>query len=60
MAKFKVTASYITYCTTEIEADTEQEAYEIALNMDGGSFDPDPCSDSDWKITTVKLSEAAQ
>jgi hypothetical protein len=38
MKKFKVTVSYITYCTAEVEAEDEDQAYEIARDMDGGDF----------------------
>ena len=41
MKKFKEQASYVTYCTAEVEAENEDEAYQIACNMDGGNFDID-------------------
>jgi hypothetical protein len=52
MKKFKVTASYVTECTVEIEAENVDEAFSIAKKMDGGMFestiDPD-----DWQIEDV-------
>lgn len=52
MKKFKVMASYITYCTAEIEAENEDAAYEIARDMDGGDFEPSrDCYD--WHINQV-------
>jgi uncharacterized membrane protein YkoI len=52
MKKFKVMASYITYCTAEVEAENEDAAYEIARDMDGGDFEPSrDCYD--WHINQV-------
>jgi hypothetical protein len=41
MKKFRVVASYVTYCTTEIEAENADDAYNISLNMSGSDFDSD-------------------
>jgi hypothetical protein len=38
MKKFLVYASYITYLKTEIEAETAEQARDIAEDMDGGDF----------------------
>jgi hypothetical protein len=58
MNKFKVHASYITFCTVEIEAENEDEAYRIACEMDGGDFTQD--NQGDWEIDYVKeIKEAA-
>jgi hypothetical protein len=54
MKKFKVTACYYTYCTAEVEAETEDDAFEKARDMDGGSFDADEHSGSDWHINEVE------
>lgn len=54
MKKYIVTASYITYCTAEIEAESQEDAYEIALNMDGGDFQPEENAGSDWNIERVR------
>jgi hypothetical protein len=51
MKKFKVMASYITYCTAEIEAESQEEAEQIARNMDGGEFEAD--AGDDWIIDDV-------
>jgi len=40
MKKFKVIASYITYCTVEVEAETEDQAYDIVRDMDISDFTP--------------------
>lgn len=53
MKRFKVTASYLTYCTVEIEAENENEAYAIAWDMDGGDFTPSQDL-SDWSINQVQ------
>ena len=54
MIKYKVLASYTSYCMVEIEADSEDQAWEIARDMDGGSFEPtdNPCGE--WYITDVQ------
>jgi hypothetical protein len=52
MKKFEVTASYITYCTAEVEAEDEDQAYEIARDMDGGSF-TESRENFDWHISQV-------
>ena len=52
MKKFKVTASYITYCTAEVEAEDEDQAYDIAKYMDGGDFTPSE-ENFDWHISQV-------
>jgi hypothetical protein len=52
MKKFKVTASYITYCTTEIEAKTLEQAIELARDLDGGCFESQVDGD-DWHIDDV-------
>lgn len=52
MKTYKVTASYITYCIAEIEAENEADAYELALNMDGGDFTP--ADSDDWTISSVE------
>lgn len=52
MKKFKVIVSYVTYVTTEIEAETEEEAYKAASNMDGRDFYSQ--FTDDWDINEVK------
>ena len=54
MKKFKVIASYVTYCVAEIEAEDLDEAYRIAKDMDGGEFEPDTYSGDDWHIDSVE------
>jgi len=53
MKTYKVTASYVTLCSVEIEAENADAAYLIAKEMDGGVFentiDPD-----DWQIEDVE------
>ena len=49
MKKYKVTASSITYYEVEIEAENEDQAYEIGHLTDGAMFKEVPNS-SDWCI----------
>lgn len=53
MKKFKVTACYYTYCTAEVEAETEDQAYALAKDMDGGYFKQSN-ELGDWHINEVK------
>jgi hypothetical protein len=53
MKKFKVIATYATYVYAYVEADTEDDAHQIALDMDGGSFDLMDDDLSDWHIADV-------
>lgn len=52
MKKFKVTATMYTKLVCEIEANSLDEAWEIAKETDGGSFTALP--DGDWEILDVK------
>lgn len=53
MPKYKVTACYYTFCTAEVEAENEEQAYEIARDMDGGDFtDSRDCQD--WHINDIQ------
>ena len=52
MKKFQVRASYISFCHAEIEAETLEEAIELARDMDGGSFESVIDGD-DWHIDDV-------
>jgi hypothetical protein len=36
---YKVIAAMTTYCIAEIQAENEDQAHDIAKNMDGGSFE---------------------
>lgn len=53
MKTYRVTASYRTFCTVEIEAQDQDHAYEIAQELDGSVFestiDPD-----DWHIEHIE------
>ena len=55
MKKFKVLASYRTYVYAIVEAEDEDQAYEIARDMDGGEFQRDKGDDlSDWSIDDIQ------
>lgn len=54
MKKFRVVASYVTYCTAEIEAETREEAWLQAKAMDGGDFQADTYSGDDWEIEDIQ------
>lgn len=50
--KYKVTASSLAYYCLEVEADSEEQAFLIAKETDGGSFDRE--TEGDWVITNVE------
>ena len=54
MKKFKVYATYSSYCSTEIEANTKEEAEEKASLMDGGEFESDDngLDDGGWHVVS--------
>lgn len=56
MKTYRITASFTTYCYANVEANSEDEAYEIAQGMDGGDFTPDPMR-GDWSIDSVYEAE---
>jgi hypothetical protein len=55
--KFMVSASFVSYCEIEVEADSLDEAKDIAYNLDGGDFSHSGYGD--WNIDEVfELQEA--
>ena len=59
MKKFKVVAVYTSYCTTEIEAEDEDQAHELARELDGGDFEPDNGDGlGDWRIYDISEVDA--
>ena len=52
MKKFKITASYVTYCEVEIKAENHAQAESIARDMDGGQFETRIDND-DWHIEKI-------
>ena len=61
MKKYSIKASYITYVQADIEAESEQEAWDKAKELDGGDFYETEYPD-DWSIDEVieKDSEATK
>jgi hypothetical protein len=52
MKKYIVRASYSAMCQTEVEANSLDEAYEIAKTLDGGVYDTH-CDPDDWHIEDI-------
>ena len=50
MAKYRVWAEMTTYCYIDVEAQNEDEAYNIAKGIDGGEFITS--NDGHWEILT--------
>ena len=48
---YRVLASSITYYAVNVEADTEQEAWDIAGQLDGGDFME--LDEVDWQIDSI-------
>ncbi len=53
MKKYMITAYYTTACFAEVEATDEDEAYNIAREMDGGVFSS-LADRGDWRIVDVE------
>jgi hypothetical protein len=51
MTKFKVKAQYTVYLETKIEAEDENQAWEIAQRLSGDTFWP--ISEDNWEIYDV-------
>jgi hypothetical protein len=51
MKEYKILASYTVYCSLIIEAENEDEAREMAYELDGGDFDSD--EEGDWNIDNI-------
>lgn len=51
MNKYRVLASYTSYCFMDIEAENLDEAREIAYNADGGDFKDQGLGD--WNIDEI-------
>lgn len=50
--KYEVSVRCISYLFAEVEAESFDEAYEIAENMDGGDFEED-ISSCVWDISSI-------
>lgn len=55
MAKYKVKAVMTSYAYLEVEAEDENEAYNIARETDGGEFIP--TDEGDWEILEDEIEE---
>ena len=53
MKQYRITAYYTTSCFAEVAAKDEDEAYEIAREMDGGIFSSS-ADKGDWRIVDVE------
>lgn len=52
MKTFKVQASYVTFVEATIEAESLDEAKDIAYNMDGGDFKD--TGYGDWNVDNIE------
>jgi len=59
MKTYRVNASYVSYCHAYVQAESKEQAYELAKQMDGGDFEPDPFG-GDWTIDQVYEVEATK
>jgi hypothetical protein len=51
MARYLVTAQYTVNLYTYVEAESQEEAWDIAQELDGGEFKAD--ENDDWRIDEV-------
>jgi hypothetical protein len=52
MKTYRVTALMTNYCYATVDAESEDEAYDIARGMCGGDFTSDPMR-GDWSIGEI-------
>ena len=58
MNKYKVPATMYTYLTLEVSAESEEEAFAIAEETDGGQFiEEGGYGSGDWEVGTPVLKE---
>lgn len=55
MKTYKVMAQYTTYVYTFVEAESDEQAWEVAINLDGGDFKDS--SLGDWDVYSVEAQE---
>lgn len=54
MKKYYIQASYTVYCHATVEAENRDEAFEMAITMDGCDFDIDNDSPyGNWNIDDI-------
>jgi len=59
MKTYKIKVTMTTYLETEIEVEDEDQAWQTALNMDGGDFREIP-NTGEWNVTDCfEISEVA-
>ena len=57
MKTYRVWAKMISYCYLDVEADSVEEANEIAMETDGGEFINDDPYGGDWEIMQEDTTE---
>lgn len=55
MKTYKVMAQYTTYVYTFIEAEDDEQAWEISINLDGSDFKDSGFGD--WDVYSVQAQE---
>lgn len=56
--KFTINASYLSYVTAEIEADSFEEALEIYDDMDGGEFEDTGLGE--WRLYAITCDDTGE
>jgi len=59
MKTYKIRVAMTTYLETEIEVEDEDQAWEAALNMDGGDFREIPNSGDSYVTDCFEINEVA-
>ena len=52
MKKYKVTAQYTQYLYGYVEAESDEQAWELAINLDGSTFEESHFGD--WDVISVE------
>jgi len=58
--KYTVYAEFTTYYSTEIEAESTEEAIDIADRMSSTDFNSDPFEYDDWRLTDIKNEDTGE
>jgi hypothetical protein len=53
MNKYRVYASYVVELYVDVEAESIDDAYDVAYNIDGGDYTRKD-NDSDWQIDRIE------
>jgi hypothetical protein len=54
---YRVVASYVVECYCDIQAESKEEAWDLAYHIDGGDYRQRKNFDGDWQIERIEDAE---